>query len=97
VVATFGADVDNVFNHPLWSPDNDYGGGGGPFAFLGDFNVAVDPNTLKPVLNMLPDDNGNPTIPDITPNDDFGKKLQTFSQEGVDSRRTIRLRLRITF
>jgi hypothetical protein len=97
VVATFGADVDNVFNHPLWSPDNDYGGGGGPFAFLGDFNVAVDPATLRPVLNMLPDDLGNPTIPDITPNEDFGKKLQTFSQEGVDSRRTIRLRLRITF
>ncbi len=65
--------------------------------FLGDFNVAVDPNTLKPVLNMLQDDNGNFTIPDITPNEDFGKKLQTFSQEGVDSRRTIRLRLRITF
>jgi hypothetical protein len=85
VVATFGADIDNLFNHPLFSPDNDYGGGGGPFAFLGDFNIAVDPATLKPVIN------------DITPNDDFGRKLQTFSQEGVDGRRTIRFRLRITF
>jgi hypothetical protein len=96
VVATFGADVDNVFNHPLWSPDNDYGGGGGPFAFLGDFNIAVDPNTFQPVLNMIDDGTGT-LVPDITPNEDFGKKLQTFSQEGVDSRRTIRLRLRITF
>jgi hypothetical protein len=96
VVATFGADVDNVFNHPLFSPDNDYGGGGGPFAFLGDFNVAVDPATLRPVINMVDDGTGT-LVPDITPNPDFGKKLQTFTQEGVDSRRTIRLRLRITF
>jgi len=29
-----GADVDNVFNHPLFSPDSDYGGGGGPFSLL---------------------------------------------------------------
>ena len=85
VVAQFGADVDNIFNHPLWSPDNDYGGGGGPFAFLGDFNIGVDPATFKPFVH------------DVTPNEDFGKKLQTFTQEGVDNRRTIRLRLRITF
>jgi Carboxypeptidase regulatory-like domain/TonB dependent receptor len=96
VTATFGADVDNLFNHPLFSPNNDYGGGGGPFAFLGDFNIAVDPATLKPVINMV--DNGSGTlVPDVTPNDQFGRLLQTFSQEGVDSRRTIRLRLRITF
>jgi hypothetical protein len=43
------------------------------------------------------DDGSGTLVPDITPNEDFGKKLQTFSQEGVDSRRTIRLRLRITF
>jgi hypothetical protein len=43
-------------------------------------------------------DNGSGTlVPDVTPNDQFGRLLQTFSQEGVDSRRTIRLRLRITF
>ena len=96
VIATFGADVDNIFNHPLFSPDNDYGGGGGPFAFLGDFNIAVDPNTLRPVINMIDDGSGT-LVPDITPNEDFGKKLQTFTQEGVDSRRTIRLRLRVTF
>ena len=96
VIATFGADVDNIFNHPLFSPDNDYGGGGGPFAFLGDFNIAVDPNTLRPVINMIDDGSGT-LVPDVTPNEDFGKKLQTFTQEGVDSRRTIRLRLRVTF
>jgi hypothetical protein len=96
VVATFGADIDNLFNHPLWSPDNDYGGGGGPFAFLGDFNIAVDPVTRKPVINMVDDGTGN-LVRDISPNPDFGKLEQTFSQEGVDSRRTIRLRLRITF
>jgi hypothetical protein len=81
----FGADIDNLFNHPLWSPDSDYGGGGGPFAFLGDFNVGVNQTTLQPFIH------------DFTPNTDFGRLIQTFTQEGVDSRRTIRLRLRVTF
>jgi hypothetical protein len=85
VLAALGADVDNVFNHPLFSPDDNYGGGGGPFSFLGDFNVSVDPATLKPVVH------------DVTPNPTFGQLINTFTQEGVDSRRTIRLRLRITF
>lgn len=84
-IATFGADIDNLFNHPLWSPDSDYGGGGGPFAFLGDFNLGVNPTTLQPFVH------------DFTPNPDFGRLIQTFTQEGVDSRRTVRLRLRITF
>jgi hypothetical protein len=85
VTAALGVDINNVFNHRLFSPDADYGGGGGPFALLGDFNVAVDPATLKPVIH------------DVTPNPDFGRLINTFTQEGVDSRRTIRLRLRITF
>jgi hypothetical protein len=89
VSAEFGADIDNVFNHPLFSPDSDYGGGGGPFAFLGDFLISVDPATLKPVI-------ANPAT-DIIPNPDFGRLIQTFTQEGVDNRRTIRLLLRITF
>lgn len=92
-VASLGADVDNVFNHPIFTPDQDYGGGGGPFAMLGDFNVAVDPATLKPVIATNPDTG----LPDITRNDLFGRLVSSFSQEGVDSRRTIRLRLRITF
>ena len=81
----FGADIDNLFNHPLWSPNSDYGGGGGPFAFLGDFNIGVNPTTLQPFIH------------DTVPNPDFGRLIQTFTQEGVDSRRTVRLRLRITF
>lgn len=84
----FGADVDNLFNHPLFSPDADAGGGGGEFAWLGSFTVRVDPATLK-VLPIAPGD--------ITRNDNFGRLLSSFSQEGVDSRRTVRLRLRITF
>ena len=87
VSASLGADINNVFNHRLFSPDNDYGGGGGPFAMLGDFNLVVDPATLKPVID--------PTS--IVPNDLFGRLLNTFEQEGVDSRRAIRLRLRVTF
>jgi hypothetical protein len=86
LVASVGADFNNVFNHRLFAPDSDYGGGGGLFAMLGDFNLTVDPNTLK--LNP---------ITDVTPNADFGRLLNTFTQEGVDSRRTTRLRLRITF
>jgi hypothetical protein len=54
---------------------------------LGDFSVAVDPATLKP---FIPSDL-------VNLNDDFGRLLSTYTQEGVDSRRTIRLRLRITF
>jgi SAM-dependent MidA family methyltransferase len=38
-----------------------------------------------------------PVVADVTPNVDFGRLEQTFTQDGVDSRRTIRLLLRITF
>ncbi len=89
VIANLGADVDNLFNHPLRAPNEDFAGGGGSFAYLGGFNIHVDPNTLQLVGPTIPDD--------ITPNPDFGRAYSTFSQEGVDSRRTIRLRLRITF
>jgi carboxypeptidase family protein/TonB-dependent receptor-like protein len=89
VIANLGADVDNIFNHPLRAPNEDFAGGGGSFAYLGGFNIHVDPNTLQLVGPTVPDD--------ITPNSDFGRAYSTFSQEGVDSRRTIRLRLRITF
>ncbi len=93
VSASIGADIDNVFNHPLFAPDSDYGGGGGALAMLGDFNVAVDPATLKPVIATNPDTG----LPDITPNPLFGRLVNTFTQEGVDSRRTVRLLLRISF
>jgi hypothetical protein len=86
VRAQLGADFNNVFNHPLFSPNQDAGGGGGTFALLGSFSLAVDQKTGK----LLP-------ITDITPNPDFGRLTTSFSQEGIDSRRTVRLRLRITF
>ena len=82
VKADLGADFNNLFNHPLFSPDQ----GGESIANLGDFNIHVDPVTRK----ILP-------ITDITPNPDFGRLLTSYSQEGVDSRRTVRLKLRITF
>ena len=85
VTASIGADVDNVFNHALFSPDQDTGGGGGAFAMLGDFSLGVDPVTKQI------------GIADLTHNEDFGKLLNSFSQEGVDSRRKVRLRMRITF
>lgn len=85
----FGADVDNIFNHPLFSPNADAGGGGGVFAWLGEFNVRVDQTTGK----LLPIDPVN----DVIPNPDFGRLISSFTQEGIDNRRTVRLRLRITF
>lgn len=86
VAVMLGADANNVFNHPLLSPNSDYGGGGGPFAMVGDFNISVDQKTGR----LLP-------ITDVTPNPVFGRLINSFSQESIDSRRTIRLRLRITF
>lgn len=77
--AELGADVQNILNHPLKSPDAyDIGN-------LGDFSMQVNPTTLKP------------EIASVTPNPDFGRLISSYAQEGVDSRRTIRLRLRIVF
>jgi hypothetical protein len=92
VVATFGADFDNIFNHPLLAPDANFGGGGGTFAEVGDFVINVDPNTgvVLPIANR----GGNINI---NPNPLFGQLTNSFQQEGVLSQRTIRLRLRITF
>jgi len=91
VTLQFGADVDNIFNHPLLSPDQNTGGGGGPFAKLGAFFIRVDPNTLK----IEPIGQTHPT--DVIRNDLFGRLQSSFTQEGVNNRRTIRLRLRLTF
>jgi len=83
VTATLGADFDNIFNHPIKMPNQDFGDSS--FSYLGGFDVAVDPNTLAPVLQ------------DVNPNPDFARAFSTFSQEGIDSRRTVRLRLRVSF
>jgi hypothetical protein len=82
VIANLGADCNNVFNHPLRAPNAD---GGSTFSNLGSFAVGVDPTTLALIYTSRSD------------NSDFARPFQTFSQEGVDSRRTIRIRLRITF
>ena len=84
VAADLGADFNNLLNHPLLSPDQ--GGSDSGFMLLGDFNIGVDQKTGK----VLP-------ITDITPNPNFGRLIASYTQEGVDSRRTVRLKLRITF
>ena len=84
IAADLGADFNNILNHPLFSPDQ--GGADGGFMQLGDFNIAVDQKTGK----LLP-------ITDVTRNPNFGRLLTSYTQEGVDSRRTVRLKLRITF
>jgi hypothetical protein len=89
VVATLGADFDNIFNHPLLAPDANFGGGGGTFAEVGDFNITVDQKTGQ-VLPITDPSN-------INVNSVFGQLTNSFPQEGVLSQRTIRLRLRITF
>lgn len=54
-------------------------------ANLGTFGMTINPTTLKP------------EVTNITPNPDFGRLIHSYSQEGIDSRRSIRLRLRIQF
>ena len=76
----FGAQFDNVFNHPLRAPTDD----NSP-ALLGTFNLAVNPTTRQIVLDSL---DRNP---------DFGRFFDSFNQEGIDNRRTIRITLRLTF
>ncbi len=94
-----GADVNNIFNHPMLSPDQSDGGGcEGCFANVGTFTLSVDQSTLgtpghQPKL--LPVD---PTDSDqYSANKDFGHLFRSYEQEGIDSNRSIRLRGRITF
>jgi len=94
VVATLGADFDNIFNHPLFAPDANFGGGGGSFAEVGEFNMNViqtGPNAgqldAPSVVFLNSQANGGT----------FGQLTSSFPQEGVLSQRTIRLRLRVTF
>jgi hypothetical protein len=79
VVLRLGADFNNVFNHPLRSPDNN------EFANLGSFSVRVNQVT------------GKPEIDTITRNEDFGRVDTSFTQEGIDNRRSVRIKLRLTF
>ena len=52
---------------------------------LGNFTLKVNPTSLKPEIQS------------VERNPDFGRLLSSYDQEGVDSRRTFRIRLRLTF
>ncbi|HYJ45897.1 MAG TPA: hypothetical protein VEV81_04725, partial [Pyrinomonadaceae bacterium] len=76
------------FNHPLFSPPGASGdrtdGGAGTFANLGDFDIG---------LNAA----GQPVIVNVNRNPNFGRNNLSYSQEGIDNRRSIRFRLRFTY
>ena len=77
--ADLGADFNNLFNHPLKSPNSfDIGN-------LGSFTIKVDRQSLQP------------SVASTIRNPDFGRLLTSYTQEGIDSRRTVRLKLRVTF
>lgn len=75
-----GVDFNNVFNHPLLSPQLN------SFANLGDFDVSLN-SSGQPVIRPE----------DVNLNPDFGRNNFSFSQEGIDNRRSIRAKLRLTF
>lgn len=54
-------------------------------ANLGTFNLAVDPATRQP------------RVASLDRNPDFGRFFDSFNQENIDNRRTIRITLRLTF
>jgi hypothetical protein len=107
VTASLGADFNNVLNHPLLGPDLNDGGGGGTFAMVGDFYlpdpIAGPPGqqpVLVPITSNTPPAGGCPISgPNcyFEYNSSFGQLIKGYDQEGVTSRRQIRLRLRITF
>lgn len=82
ITFNIGALFDNIFNHPLLSPIDLTD----DFARVGTINLEVNQNTgaLLPITSV-----------DLNPN--FGKLNRSFSQEGFDSRRSVRLTLRLTF
>lgn len=96
IAVQIGADVDNLFNHPMLSPDQN--AAGGTFAQLGDFNLLVDQSAPAPGKQpkLLPIST-DPNSGNLNINPNFGRLNQSFSQEGVSGNRTIRLRGRITF
>ena len=77
-----GVDFNNLFNHPLLSPLDT------TFANLGTFNIALTPTGQI----VIPTDSGN-----LVRNPNFGRNNNSFTQEGIDNRRSIRAKLRLTF
>jgi hypothetical protein len=94
-----GADINNVLNHPMLSPDQGDGGGcEGCFANVGTFNLNVDQSTLGTPGHqpkILPVDKTDSD--QFSLNSDFGRMFRSYEQEGISSNRQIRLRGRITF
>ena len=86
VTSQFGADVDNIFNHPLFSPNQRAGGGCGDFALLGDFRLRVDPDTGNPLLIDK--------VNDVFSNPGFGRLSSSVAQDDVNNRPAGRLRIR---
>ncbi|MGH9767043.1 MAG: carboxypeptidase regulatory-like domain-containing protein [Blastocatellia bacterium] len=76
----FGAEFNNVFNHPLRPPAGD-----NSVARLGSFGIKVNPANRRVEIDT------------IDPNLDFGRFFDSFSQENIDSRRAVRITLRLTF
>jgi hypothetical protein len=109
VSVEIGADISNLFNHPMRSPDSGaaYGGSenGPAYAALGYFNTLVNqtpsaPGGPQPALLPIEDPSvgdGNTVLNVGTGTGFFGQNYQTFGQEGVTGNRVIRLRGRITF
>ncbi len=54
------------------------------FANLGDFDIGLNAS-------------GQPVIAAVNPNQDFGRNNFSWTQEGIDNRRSIRAKLRLTF
>jgi hypothetical protein len=98
-IVQIGADINNVFNHPMLSPDQSDGGGcEGCFSNVGSFSLSVDqstPGTPGHQPKILPIDTTDSA--QFSPNPDFGHLFRSYEQEGISSNREIRLRGRITF
>jgi hypothetical protein len=77
-----GADLNNAFNHPLRSPTDLFTSG---FGNLGSFSLRVNPTTLQP------------EIATVTRNIDAGRVRTSFTQEGINNSRQIRLRVRFNW
>jgi hypothetical protein len=92
-----GADLNNAFNHPLHSPTNVDDAIN--FSNIGTIFLGVDgAGRLQPIRNIscesdAAQDGG--TCVEFNP--DFGRIRKSYADEGIDDRRTIRLRLRLTF
>jgi hypothetical protein len=107
ITARIGADADNVFNHPMYSPTNP-----DTYGTLGSVNILTPASVNGTDGAVLPGTEGRPngdaqpailpfTDPNVlaavTPNPSFGKNNVSYSQEGIAGNRQIRLVGRITF